>query len=131
MDEPTIEHDFQRTIPSDGLWCQRCGLSHALWVGEPCAGRIHPSVEAKIVDLRERAEAAESRATELESALRECLKLCELIDPEDDDDADLITEVTAEARALLPPANPFNECDLGAISASGPDDSLGREPNAV
>jgi hypothetical protein len=30
------EHDWQRTIRTDGLWCQRCGLAHAQWTSQPC-----------------------------------------------------------------------------------------------
>lgn len=31
-------HDFQRTIPTDGRWCQVCGLPEARWSGDPCPG---------------------------------------------------------------------------------------------
>lgn len=56
------EHDFQRTVPTDGRWCQRCGLSEANWEGDACPGRIGPEIEAHIVALRATIAQYEERA---------------------------------------------------------------------
>jgi hypothetical protein len=64
------EHDFQRTVPTDGLWCQRCGLSANRWTSQPCdpEGAL-ARVEAKMLDAvlvwKARAEAAEAEAERL------------------------------------------------------------------
>jgi hypothetical protein len=44
------EHIWVRTIPTDGQWCNRCGLPQAQWSGEPCSGEgAAEAVEARLV----------------------------------------------------------------------------------
>lgn len=32
------EHEWIRTVPTDGRWCELCGLAEARDVGDPCPG---------------------------------------------------------------------------------------------
>lgn len=44
------EHNWVRTIITDGQWCNRCGLPQAQWSGEPCPGEgAAEAVEARMV----------------------------------------------------------------------------------
>jgi hypothetical protein len=43
------EHQFERTIPTDGRWCQKCGLSEAQDNGDPCVP--DPKVEGLVREI--------------------------------------------------------------------------------
>lgn len=60
-------HNWIRTFPLDGRWCNRCGLSEADDAGDDCCGAgAAEYVEAK---MAARLAAANQRIAELESQI--------------------------------------------------------------
>lgn len=67
----SLEHDWIRTIPTDGRWCEACGLSEAQDRGDPCPGSgAARVVEAKMVAKVAKAVAAERAQYADEYAVR-------------------------------------------------------------
>lgn len=53
MTEPGA-HVWIRTVPTDGRWCELCGLSEARWSGDPCPGEgAARAIEQQLIKARQ------------------------------------------------------------------------------
>jgi len=56
-------HEWIRTVPTDGRWCERCGLAEAKWNGDPCPGHgAARLIEAQLVEARKKLAARDGES---------------------------------------------------------------------